>query len=139
MLTILTSGCTFSDLTVEISGLPCEVIFMASNKITCDFRRNQPSYQINFGDFLTGWEPNVIKIPAGSLVDWKWDLFEMTNEELSKIRVQQTMSKNRVEFNQIGFRSEINTYSQNYKMAYPSVSLKIQKIENFLKISKLKK
>ena len=41
---------------------------------------------------------------------WNWNLFELSNDEISNIRVQETMSKNRVEFNQFGFQSEINTY-----------------------------
>ena len=127
MVTILTAGsCDSSDLKlVEIGGSPCEVIFQANNKITCDLPSQQIGYQINFKDLVTGWEPNVVKIPTGSVVNWKWDLFEMTNDELSEIRVQETMSKNRIEFNQIGFQSEINQY--NFKRQFLNKGNKIIK------------
>ena len=62
-------------------------------------------------ELADGWQPRVIKIPVGGLVRWKWGLYDIGNLEQSKIRVQQTMSKDRIEFNQIGFQSEVNAYA----------------------------
>ena len=86
--------------------------------VTCTLKKHQPGFRISYDHLTTGWQPKTIKIPVGSIVNWSWNLFEIS-EKTASIRVQQTVSKNRIEYNQMGFRSEVNSFSFSKQFLSP--------------------
>ena len=86
--------------------------------VTCTLKKHQLGFRISYHHLTTGWQPQAIKIPVGSIVNWSWNLFEIS-EKTASIRVQQTVSKNRIEYNQMGFRSEVNSFSFSKQFLSP--------------------
>jgi plastocyanin len=57
------------------------------------------------GEMVNSWMPRALAIAVGERVTWRWNI-PLSSGEIPKVKIQQTISDGRVEYNGVGFQSK---------------------------------
>lgn len=113
LLTIAGSGFGNVDNTrVSLGDVECDVESVEEENIICKSSKSVKEHIIENGiAMLAGvqrpsWSPRTIVIQLGERVTWRWNI-PLTSGETPRVQIQQTLSDGRVEYNGVGFQSEV--------------------------------
>ena len=113
LLTITGSGFGDVDNTrVSLGDVECDVESVKEETIICKSSKSVKEHIIENGiATLAGvqrpsWSPRTIVIQLGERVTWRWNI-PLTSGETPRVQIQQTLSDGRVEYNGVGFQSEV--------------------------------
>ncbi|CBY32974.1 unnamed protein product [Oikopleura dioica] len=112
-LTISTKNCDSleSSASISVNKQNCKITSTSFDRVECFLKETQPGYAISMRSLESGWAPEKIKIPTGSKARWNWREMELPDGDDAQIRVQQTMTRGRVEHNRLGFISETGVFT----------------------------
>ena len=120
-LTISTKNCGSleSSTSISVNNQNCKITSTSFDRVECFLKKNQPVFSVSMRSLESGWAPAKIKIPTGSKTRWSWREMELSDGDDAQIRVQQTMTRGRVEHNRIGFISEAGAFTFEKEFLQP--------------------
>lgn len=112
MMTIKGFGFNEGTTVVKIGESDCKIEEISESEVTCRASSAVKEHIIVngmasiSGQMVNSWTPRSITIALGERVTWKWNI-PLSSGELPKVRIQQTVSDGRVEYNGVGFQSKM--------------------------------
>lgn len=113
LLTVKGAGFGNAENTAVLVGeTQCEIETVEPKQLSCRVGKSVKEHIVENGVVTVAgvpvysWTPRSIIVQLGERVTWRWNI-PLSSSETPKVRIQQTLSDGRVEYNGVGFQSPV--------------------------------